>query len=112
MPVIVKGSQNMLFASIVERLQGLIEEKDFACFIYYIGEEENEVEQAESVCLERHPQGNLSSWEVIWSSSGNGLQDWMCPVCWLPTQQQSYLFRICPVSVQMTLLQQRRRWNI
>ena len=27
--VIVKGSQNMLFASIVERLQGLIEEKDF-----------------------------------------------------------------------------------
>ena len=53
--IIIKGSQNMLFASIVERLQGLIEEKDFACFIYYIGEEENEVEQAESVCLERHP---------------------------------------------------------
>ena len=49
--IIIKGSQNMLFASIVERLQGLIEEKDFACFIYYIGEEENEVEQAESVCL-------------------------------------------------------------
>ena len=47
--IIIKGSQNMLFASIVERLQGLIEEKDFACFIYYIGEEENEVEQAESV---------------------------------------------------------------
>ena len=42
--IIIKGSQNMLFASIVERLQGLIEEKDFACFIYYIGEEENEVE--------------------------------------------------------------------
>ena len=57
--IIVKGSQNMLFASIVERLQGLIEEKDFACFIYYIGEEENEVEQAESVCLERHPKGIL-----------------------------------------------------
>ena len=55
--VIVKGSQNMLFASIVERLQGLIEEKDFVSFIYYIGEEENEVEQAESVCLERHPKG-------------------------------------------------------
>ena len=57
--IIVKGSQNMLFASIVEQLQGLIEEKDFACFIYYIGEEENEVEQAESVCLERHPKGIL-----------------------------------------------------
>ncbi len=57
--VIVKGSQNMLFAAIVERLQGVIEEKDFACFIYYIGEEENEVEQAQSVCLERHPKGIL-----------------------------------------------------
>ena len=55
--IIVKGSQNMLFASIVEQLQGLIEEKDFVSFIYYIGEEENEVEQAESVCLERHPKG-------------------------------------------------------
>ena len=40
--IIVKGSQNMLFASIVEQLQGL-----------------NEVEQAESVCLERHPKGIL-----------------------------------------------------
>ena len=57
--IIIKGSQNMLFASIVERLQGLIEEKDFVSFIYYIGEEENEVEQAESVCLERHPKGIL-----------------------------------------------------
>ena len=35
----------------------LIEEKDFVSFIYYIGEEENEVEQAEEVCLERHPKG-------------------------------------------------------
>ena len=57
--IIVKGSQNMLFASIVERLQGLIEEKDFVSFIYYIGEEENEVERAERVCLERHPLGIL-----------------------------------------------------
>ena len=55
--ILSKAAQNMLFASIVERLQGLIEEKDFVSFIYYIGEEENEVEQAESVCLERHPKG-------------------------------------------------------
>ena len=57
--IIVKGSQNMLFASIVERLQRLISEKKYASFIYYIGEEENEVEQAERVCLERHPLGIL-----------------------------------------------------
>ena len=57
--IIVKGSQNMLFASIVERLQRLISEKKYASFIYYIGEEENEVERAERVCLERHPLGIL-----------------------------------------------------
>ena len=57
--IIVKGSQNMLFASIVERLQRLISKKKYASFIYYIGEEENEVERAERVCLERHPLGIL-----------------------------------------------------
>ena len=57
--IIVKGSQNILFASIVERLQRLISEKKYASFIYYIGEEENEVERAERVCLERHPLGIL-----------------------------------------------------
>ena len=57
--IIVKGSQNMLFASIVERLQRLMSEKKYASFIYYIGEEENEVEWAERVCLERHPLGIL-----------------------------------------------------
>ena len=57
--IIVKGSQNMLFASIVERLQRLLSGKKYASFIYYIGEEENEVERAERVCLERHPLGIL-----------------------------------------------------
>lgn len=57
--IIIKGSQNMLFASIVERLQRLLSEKKYASFIYYIGEEENEVERAERVCLERHPLGIL-----------------------------------------------------
>ena len=57
--IIVKGSQNMLFASIVERLQRLLSEKKFASFIYYIGEQENEVERARSVSLERHPLGIL-----------------------------------------------------
>lgn len=57
--IIVKGSQNMLFAPIVERLQRLIREKEFTSFIYYIGEEENEVECARSVSRERHPLGIL-----------------------------------------------------
>lgn len=55
--IIVKGTKNMLFASMVESLQKLIKEKDYACLIYYIGEEEHEVEQALQVCRERQPMG-------------------------------------------------------
>lgn len=57
--VIVKGSQNMLFTSIVEQLQGLIREKGLACLIYYIDEDDNELEQAIQVCQERRPLGIL-----------------------------------------------------
>lgn len=55
--IIVKGSQNMLFASIIERLQRLLSEKKYTSSIYYIGEADNEVECAESVSRERHPLG-------------------------------------------------------
>lgn len=57
--IIVKGNQNMLFASIVEQMQGMILERGFACLMYYIGEMENEVEQALRVVVERRPQGIL-----------------------------------------------------
>ena len=57
--IIVKGTRNMLFASMVESLQGLIKEKNYACLLYYIGENENEVEQALQVCRERQPMGIL-----------------------------------------------------
>lgn len=57
--VLVKGSQNMLFAAIVEQLQGMIREKGYACLIFYIREDENEVEQAVQVCRERRPMGIL-----------------------------------------------------
>lgn len=57
--IIVKGNQNMLFASIVEQMQGMIREKGFACLIYYIGEMEDEMEQALRVLVERRPMGIL-----------------------------------------------------
>ncbi len=44
--VIVKGTQNMLFASIVEQLQGVILEKGFVSQTYYIDEDDNEVAHA------------------------------------------------------------------
>ena len=57
--IIVKGTRNMLFANMVESLQGLIKEKEYVCLIDYIGESDNEVEQALRVCRERLPMGIL-----------------------------------------------------
>lgn len=57
--VVVKGTQNMLFASIVEQMQGLIRQRGFASLIYYIDESANEVEQAIQICRERRPMGIL-----------------------------------------------------
>ena len=57
--IIVKGNQNMLFASILEQMQGMIREKGFACLMYYVGEMEDELEQAFQVIVERRPMGIL-----------------------------------------------------
>ncbi|MBQ7796589.1 MAG: LacI family DNA-binding transcriptional regulator [Lachnospiraceae bacterium] len=57
--IIVKGNQNMLFASIVEQMQGMIRAKGYACLMYYIGEMEDELEQALQVIVERRPMGIL-----------------------------------------------------
>lgn len=57
--VVVKGTKNMLFGTILENLQGLIKRKGYACLIYYIDEDDNEVEQALQVCRERRPMGIL-----------------------------------------------------
>lgn len=57
--IIIKGNQNMLFAPIVEQMQGMIREKGYACLMYYIGEMEDEMEQALRVVVERRPRGIL-----------------------------------------------------
>ncbi len=71
--IIVKGTQNMLFAGIMERLQGLIKEKGFASLVYYIDEDDNEVEQALQVWRERHPMGILFL--------GSNLETFRCQFC-------------------------------
>lgn len=55
--IIIKGTQNMLFATIVEQMQGLIRQKDYSCMVYYLDEDDNELEQAIQICRERHPLG-------------------------------------------------------
>lgn len=57
--IIIKGAQNMLFAAIVEQMQGLIRQKDYDCMVYYLDEDDNELEQAIQICRERHPLGIL-----------------------------------------------------
>lgn len=57
--IIIKGAQNMLFAAIVEQMQGLIRRKDYAFMVYYLDEDDNEVEQAIKICAERRPLGIL-----------------------------------------------------
>ncbi|MBQ9156933.1 MAG: LacI family DNA-binding transcriptional regulator [Eubacterium sp.] len=57
--LIIKGTNNMLFASIVEHLQGMIRDRKYACMVYYIGENDNEVEQAIRICQDRNPYGIL-----------------------------------------------------
>jgi LacI family transcriptional regulator len=57
--ILIKGRQNMLFASIVEQLQGRIQQEQYECVIHYIEEEENELEHALQICKESHPLGIL-----------------------------------------------------
>lgn len=55
--MIVRGSQNMLLTSIVEKMQAGIEAEGFPSMIYYIDEDDSEVTQAEIICRERRPYG-------------------------------------------------------
>ena len=57
--LIVKGTQNMLFADILEQLQKVIEQSGYVATVYYIDEEANEVAQAKRICAERKPYGIL-----------------------------------------------------
>ena len=57
--VLVKGISNMLFASIVEEIQQLIEKTEYTVTVSYLDEDADEVEQAILLCRERKPLGLL-----------------------------------------------------
>jgi len=57
--IIIKGTKNMLFASLVESLQGRIKDKGYTSVIYYIREDDHEVEQAMQICRDIKPLGIL-----------------------------------------------------
>ena len=55
--IIVKGTRNMLFAGLVEILQSQVKDSGHECSIYYVKEEDQEVEQALLICRDRQPLG-------------------------------------------------------
>ncbi|MBQ8632004.1 MAG: LacI family DNA-binding transcriptional regulator [Lachnospiraceae bacterium] len=57
--IIIKGTQNMLFAALLEQMQALIEKHGYASMMFYIEEDDNEVQVACQVCQERRPLGIL-----------------------------------------------------
>ena len=57
--IIIKGTQNMFFASMVEQMQGMIKQKNYDCIICYINEYDNELEYALQLCKDRQLLGIL-----------------------------------------------------
>ena len=57
--ILVKGTQNMLFADLVEKIQALLRDSDRDAAVYYLDEDANEVAYASQLCRERKPLGIL-----------------------------------------------------
>lgn len=57
--VVVKGTHNELFASLVERIQAMIAETKYPLIVDYVDEAENEVLRAVRLCREKKPLGIL-----------------------------------------------------
>ncbi len=55
--ILVKGSFNLFFASIIEHLQITLSRSGLGVVVHYIDEEENEVRSAEQLCREIKPRG-------------------------------------------------------
>ncbi|MDD6320892.1 MAG: LacI family DNA-binding transcriptional regulator [Oscillospiraceae bacterium] len=55
--MIVKGSHNVLFASLLEKTQIACDAAGFSSTVYYIDEDDNEVAHARQVCREHKPSG-------------------------------------------------------
>lgn len=57
--VIVKGTMNLLFADLVEKIQVLLRDAGQDAAVYYLDEDANEVAYACQLCRERRPMGIL-----------------------------------------------------
>ena len=57
--VLVKGSHNMLFSDILERIQAKFEARGEEVYVAYLDEDANEVQYALSLARQRRPKGFL-----------------------------------------------------
>lgn len=57
--VMVKGTSNMLFANIIEEIQSVVDSSDYTAAVYYLDEDEDEIDKALRLCRERKPLGIL-----------------------------------------------------
>lgn len=57
--ILVKGTMNLLFADLVEKVQALLREADQDAAVYYLDEDANEVSYALQLVRERRPKGFL-----------------------------------------------------
>lgn len=69
--VVVKGTSNEMFASMVERLQMLFLQTDHPLIIDFMDEDENEVRRAVQLCRERKPLGVM----FLGGNNANFLRD-------------------------------------
>ena len=78
--LIVKGTQNMLFAGILEPLQQIIEESGYVATVYYIDEEANEVAQADASAQSANPMVYCFSAQIR-NTSRRSWRHWASPAC-------------------------------
>jgi len=57
--VLVKGTSNQLFGTLVESLQSCMADSPYSLAVDYVEEEHNEVRRSLQLCLERKPRGIL-----------------------------------------------------
>ena len=57
--VLLKGAQNMLFNALTELFQSKLDEFEYECDVFYLNEDDNEVDFAQRICRERKPEGIL-----------------------------------------------------
>ncbi len=55
--IVVKGTQNALFADLLDKLQPCVEARGYTPTVYYINEDSNEMAYAQMLCTERKPYG-------------------------------------------------------